>query len=935
MAESSLSRPRRGLQSRSLRNRVAENVRGFLFFMTLWSAESTAAILHQRKTRRTYKIKRGHVRYGNKWIPLHKFRRIQDASLDMRGQPYKAEIFARQLQDDGGPSRQQARRNSDLCVSCKNAVFLAERLMVNGRLHHRVCFRCARCQSQLSLANYYETEQEQYCCETCPDEVAAVSNPTQPIASDQVSSDPASAIETTPDETSSSVRNVVESVAREEELERVSTPQQRSFLDSMVCAIDAPVVEVTRDSQPVLVEHDKNEAINEEDDSKLLVALPGDVSVQIADAVTETRDVTVGDPVEESQVVDQVPQEGLADGELQVAQGTELSIISSKELEARHEIVKSENAPETEELASKTDEKTSPDLAVSVHLANEEDDEAADNGDHVKLSSTEPAQDEESVNTPDQEKEISSPFASPVEIQVTTAEEEEVEIVVVPKPRRRKSKRSSTPQSKILNRSIDEYPDELNPFDDEPPIADSQSKPVDQSSSFSSGSNQDTPKKVLSAPKISLNPFGSDDEDDEEESSRSDQGKSGEKVRPGRPPPPVLKSPTQSLNVNPSPSPKKRPAPAPPPPKPQRTPSLITGSETGSISRRKSAPPPPSVDTSKSPVPAPRTVTGVATTPSPKPRLISAVSPTLPPFPSPSEKAHKDLSNLHLQCGVNKDSHGQWKRKKGPAPPRPSPQKRQLRKLPLKGIQQELDDIEIKQVELERQGVNLEQNIRDLTEPEDGSEPTSEGIHIEEMILQLFDLVNEKNELLRRQTELMYLRRQQRLEEEHAELEFQIRCLLEKPNGEKTDEDRLKEEELINRLVQVVHRRAEIVDCLEMDRRRQVEEDESIQQHLDVFNSRGAMSTAAESQTIQASPSKIKSKSLKLIQSPIKLMKKDKLLRKSKKNKVDADKEVDESETASTSSPPQSAAADASISPPSKPASKEKEKHKTKSWFAK
>ncbi len=132
----------------------------------------------------------------------------------------------------------------------------------------------------------------------------------------------------------------------------------------------------------------------------------------------------------------------------------------------------------------------------------------------------------------------------------------------------------------------------------------------------------------------------------------------------------------------------------------------------------------------------------------------------------------------------------------------------------------------------------------------------------------------------------------------------------------------------------MVHRRAEIVDCLEMDRRRQVEEDESIQQHLDVFNSRGALSTAAESQTVQASPSKTKSKSLKMIQSPIKLMKKDKLLRKSKKNKVDADKEVDESETASTS-PPQSAAADASISPPSKPASKEKEKHKTKSWFAK
>lgn len=120
--------------------------------------------------------------------------------------------------------------------------------------------------------------------------------------------------------------------------------------------------------------------------------------------------------------------------------------------------------------------------------------------------------------------------------------------------------------------------------------------------------------------------------------------------------------------------------------------------------------------------------------------------------------------------------------------------------MPLKVIQLELEDIEVKQVELERQGVQLEESIRSLTEPEDGSEPSlTSGVHVEEMILQLFDLVNEKNELLRRQTELMYIRRQQRLEEEHAELEWQIRCLMEKPGGEKTDEDRLREEELINR----------------------------------------------------------------------------------------------------------------------------------------
>ena len=30
-------------------------------------------------------------------------------------------------------------------------------------------FQCARCSSQLSIANYYETENGDYCCDVCPD----------------------------------------------------------------------------------------------------------------------------------------------------------------------------------------------------------------------------------------------------------------------------------------------------------------------------------------------------------------------------------------------------------------------------------------------------------------------------------------------------------------------------------------------------------------------------------------------------------------------------------------------------------------------------------------------------------------------------------------------------------------------------------------------
>ena len=40
-------------------------------------------------------------------------------------------------------------------------------------------------------------------------------------------------------------------------------------------------------------------------------------------------------------------------------------------------------------------------------------------------------------------------------------------------------------------------------------------------------------------------------------------------------------------------------------------------------------------------------------------------------------------------------TEGQWKRKKGPAPPRPIPQKRQVKKLPRKAVNTELHDIEV------------------------------------------------------------------------------------------------------------------------------------------------------------------------------------------------------------------------------------------------
>ncbi|KAG7172190.1 MICAL-like protein 1-like [Homarus americanus] len=271
-----------------------------------------------------------------------------------------------------------------------------------------------------------------------------------------------------------------------------------------------------------------------------------------------------------------------------------------------------------------------------------------------------------------------------------------------------------------------------------------------------------------------------------------------------------------------------------------------------------------------------------------------------PPKPSRAFQASQNLTpvtGILRRPSMSKSEAGEWQRKKGPAPPRPVPQKRALKKLPMRIIQQELQDIEIKQTELERQGVLLETSIRSRTENtpnnsvEDATTPSSgpNSIEVEDMILQLFELVNEKNELFRRQTELMYLKREKRLEEEYVELEYQIRCLMLKPPSEKTETDTTQEEELIARLVKVVEQRDEIINCLELDRLREAQEDESIATHMMQYQEKH-IDGIENGSSLQVSPKK--KKTLKLPKKKKKKEKKDK-----KDTKADADKDIDETET--------------------------------------
>lgn len=70
-----------------------------------------------------------------------------------------------------------------------------------------------------------------------------------------------------------------------------------------------------------------------------------------------------------------------------------------------------------------------------------------------------------------------------------------------------------------------------------------------------------------------------------------------------------------------------------------------------------------------------------------------------------------------------------------------------------------------------------------------------------------------------------FRRRHERLEQEQADVESKIRLLMAHPNWNKTDSDKVQEDALISRLVQIVELRNNVIESLENDRLRETKED--------------------------------------------------------------------------------------------------------------
>ncbi|KAI4499484.1 hypothetical protein M0802_005380 [Mischocyttarus mexicanus] len=886
----------------------------------------------------------------------------------------------------------------DPCASCGLPVFLAEKLVIGHAAYHRTCFRCARCGHQLMPDNYYETEEGQYCCETCPDEERTFLSTS---TSSSVSLLANRRLDNFTDKSSGEQEDEEEEEEEKEEEEEVEVEPEEEVRQVEEVEEKGNMADIV-DNRVSGYGHRRSLSDEEKTERKMGLELKDDEEVVIA----RKRSV-------DAQIPDLISQTSRMRLDFMASQ-----LFSEKNVETRENdnnndddnddstIKKIFAVEDIEELRDEDDEKKNiNNNKKKEDFCTVESTNLDDGQPRPRSSSIEDTKNskEEANLLPKSESIICTrsncSATTPSKDDTTTLSLSDSNKVQIPSPPVRANRRNNVPKEEIVKSPIsvstdhrddsrihdtlvdesvdsvtfltahgndpctsEQYPEELNPFksDEENEEEYHSVSNVDQNISKISKNpfdddivneeeNDDDDddekdkikkkgvlplpaskptvlpaKRRLTAPLISLNPFSSDEEDEQESDTENKRGL----VVPGTVPIPKPRTITSTgeLGLTPRKSDLNRKSV-------YASNSSITSSESistpgGTYRKKKPAPLPPTAKElfpspgyrSVSPRTTPRTR---KTKPAPPPPIATSTpneSVNAPLLLEEStiiqaddiadtrvnmwedQKNNKDEANRNRQsltsvtCVVessqfksypDKSVQGKWKRKKGPAPPRPTPHRRKIKVMSMKDVKLELDEIELQQQGLERQGVRLEQLIRDKCETGPRADESSLSMDVEELILELFALVNEKNELFRRQAELMLLRRQQRLEEEHADVEYQIRCLMCQPEATKTDFDKQREEALIQRLVEIVERRNEIVECLEMDRKRAVEEDKSINKHMGLFAARNKSDATNSNNDYSPNSSKTKKNKIK------EKIKEKKFKKLSKK---DADKDVDETE---------------------------------------
>ncbi|XP_058509367.1 MICAL-like protein 1 [Solea solea] len=133
----------------------------------------------------------------------------------------------------------------------------------------------------------------------------------------------------------------------------------------------------------------------------------------------------------------------------------------------------------------------------------------------------------------------------------------------------------------------------------------------------------------------------------------------------------------------------------------------------------------------------------------------------------------------------------------------------------IEDLRTEMRQLEERLDALQDRGVELETNLRDCKDAKKE----------ERMLMEWFSVLHDKQVLVRRDAELVHLTNQQKLEERQTDVEYELRCLLNKPEKDWSEEDRSREQQLMDELVAIIEQRNQIISSLEQDRQREREED--------------------------------------------------------------------------------------------------------------
>ncbi|XP_059902320.1 MICAL-like protein 2 isoform X4 [Gadus macrocephalus] len=197
-----------------------------------------------------------------------------------------------------------------------------------------------------------------------------------------------------------------------------------------------------------------------------------------------------------------------------------------------------------------------------------------------------------------------------------------------------------------------------------------------------------------------------------------------------------------------------------------------------------------------------------------------------PNKPSPEGKSPASVSS---KAGPNPATSGFKNGSRAPSDngtrPEPLPTKKPDY-IPKEKIMEELQEIEDGLNALEKRGVELEKKLR--RSEEEGVEDAA----MDEVMVDWFSLIREKQVAMRRESELVYIAKTQDLEEQQPSVEQELRSLMAKPDSAKTSWERQREQELMVKLVEIVNDRSAIVDSLDEDRLREEDEDVQLEQMM-------------------------------------------------------------------------------------------------------